>query len=161
MKTVHKIDAAVVMVSIFALIFVIGYARPLVIAPLDNYSTSDTKVLFSIDNADKLIIDDNLEFTTPDEYLVEEGMKINLVPGEYYWKAVGVVDSEIRTLKILSEVSLEMKKIDEEHYSVVNSGNVRLNVEVYNGTELIEQKKLEVNEESQTSGDKIVGGQDE
>ena len=172
MKTIHKIDVTVVLVSVFALIFLIGYMRPLVIAPLNDYRTSEMEVLFSVDNADKLLIDDNSEFTTPDEYLVKDGMKINLAPGEYYWKAVGVVDSDIRTLKIVSEVSLEMRKIDEEHYGIVNSGNVRLNVDVYNGTELIEQKKLSVGEEGEFGsprsvypasgvvGVKIVGGQD-
>jgi hypothetical protein len=161
MKTIHKIDTAMILVSVFALIFLVGYMRPLVIAPLDNYSTSNTEVLFSIDNADKVLIDDNADFTTPDEYLVEDGMKINLVPGEYYWKAVGVVDGDIRTLNILSEVSLELKKIDNEHYGIVNSGNVRLNVDVYNGTELIDQKKLLVGEEDEMQGSKFVGGYDE
>lgn len=161
MKTVHKVDIAVVTVSVFAMLFLIGYMRPLVIAPIDNYSTSETEVLFSIDNADKILIDDNIGFTTPDEYFVEDGMKINLVPGEYYWKAVGVVNSDIRTLKIVSEVNLEMKKIDQDHYGIINSGNVGLNVDVYNGTELIEQKKLAVGESDSVVGDKIVGGQDE
>ena len=161
MKTVHKIDVTVVLVSVFALIFLVGYMRPLVIAPIDNYSTSETEILFSIDNADRILIDDNLEFTTPEEYLVEDGMRITLTPGDYYWKAIGVVDSDVRTLKIVSQVSLEMKKINEEQYGIVNSGNVRLNVDVYNGSELIEQKKLSVGEEGDVSGDKFVGGQDE
>jgi hypothetical protein len=161
MKTVHKIDFAVVFVSVFALIFLVGYVRPLVIAPIDNYSTSETTVLFSIENADRILIDDNADFTTPEEYAVKDGAEINLEPGEYYWKAVGVGNSEVRTLKIMSEVNLEMRDSGEGSYEIVNSGNVRLNVEVYNGSNLVENVKLGIGEERLSGGDKFVGGQDE
>ena len=141
------------------MLFLIGYVRPLVIAPLDNYSSNESEVLFLIDNADKILIDDNIGFTTPEEYVIEEGKRINLAPGEYYWKAVGVGDSGIRTLRIVSEINLQMKKRGE-HYVVVNSGNVRLNIEVYNGSKLIEQRKLSVGESHEVNGNEIVGGQD-
>ena len=157
MDKVYKIDLVLIVVSLVVLMVLVGYARPLVIAPLDDYESSG-EVLFLIEKADYLLIDDNVDFTTPIRYEIKEGMEIDLVPGEYYWKAVGVLRSEIRTLTINSIVSLELKEIDGG-YGVVNNGNVRLNVDVYNGTELVEKKKVGVGEVVD-GGDKYVGGQE-
>jgi len=157
MDKVYKIDLVLIVVSLVVLMVLVGYARPLVIAPLDDYESSG-EVLFLIEKADYLLIDDNIDFTTPIRYEIKEGMEIDLVPGKYYWKAVGVLRSEIRTLTINSIVSLELKEIDGG-YGVVNNGNVRLNVDVYNGTELVEKKKVGVGEVVD-GGDKYVGGQE-
>ena len=160
MDRVYKVDLVLVIISLVVLIGLVGYARPLVIAPLDEFETTNSSILFSIEKAGEILIDDNIEFTSPDRVVVEEGLVINLKPGTYYWKAVGVLKSEIRTLTINSEVSLRLKNLGES-YGLVNAGNVGLNVEVYNGTSLVESVKLEVDEEVGVSGDKFVGGQDE
>ena len=86
--------------TLLTLIIVMGYATPLVISPIDNVTTTESIVLFSIEHAETLVIDDNIDFTSPDEYALKEGLSLNLEPGVYYWKAVGVTKSEIRTLKI-------------------------------------------------------------
>lgn len=157
MKNIYKIDFVVIVFSLVALMFVVGYARPLIISPLDNLKTTETEILFSIQNANKVLIDDNIEFTTPTEYLVSEGTKISLSPGKYYWKAVGVTQTPIKTLDIVSKINLELVKIDEENYGIVNSGNVKLNIDIYNGSELVESKELGVGSLSEFSGDKITG----
>ena len=156
MKLIYKVDLVLIVGSLIALIVAIGYVQPLVIAPLDDYETLETEIIFSIENADVLLIDDNIDFTTPDEYSIEDGMKIELEPGRYYWKAVGVLGSEVRTLTINSEVRLELRKIDEG-YGVVNVGNVGLNVDVYNGTELVSKVRVGVGDVVEAEGDKIVG----
>ena len=160
MENIYKIDLVLVIVSLVVLIGVVGYVSPLVIAPLDDYETTETEISFSSEKADLLLIDDNLEFTSPDEYFPEDGLKINLKPGEYYWKAVGIGESEVRSFTINSEVNL-MLEFDSEGYNVVNVGNVRLNVDVYSGTELVDKVKIAVNDEADVSGDKFVGGQSE
>jgi len=160
MENIYKIDLVLIVVSLAVLIGVVGYINPLVVAPLDDYETSETEILFSIEKADVLLVDDNIDFTTPDEYSLEDGLKINLKPGKYYWKAVGVLESDVRTLTINSEIDLRLE-FDGEGYSVVNAGNVRLNVDVYNGTELVDKVKVGINGETVVSGDKIVGSQDE
>tara|TARA_B100001964_G_C14053703_1_gene518205 strand:+ start:342 stop:821 length:480 start_codon:yes stop_codon:yes gene_type:complete len=157
MENIMKFDLVLVGISLVALIFVVGYASPLVIAPLDEYESSDGNVLFVIEKADVLMIDDNAEFSSPDEYDVGEGLKISLEPGEYYWKAVGVLGSEVRTLKINSVVDLELIKVGDG-FGVVNRGNVGLNVDVYDGDELVDKVKLGVGDVTETDGDKIVGG---
>ena len=160
MENIYKIDLVLIVVSLAVLIGVVGYINPLVVAPLDDYETSETEILFSIEKADVLLVDDNIDFTTPDEYSLEDGLKINLKPGKYYWKAVGVLESDVRTLTINSEIDLRLE-FDGEGYSVVNAGNVRLNVDVYNGTELVDKVKVGINGETVVSADKIVGSQDE
>ena len=158
MDKIYKIDLVLIVVSLVVLMGVVGYVRPLVIAPLDDYESSG-EVLFLIEKADYLLIDDNPDFTTPDKYVLEDGLEIDFVPGKYYWKAVGVLVSEVRTLTINSVVSLELVKV-EGGYGVVNGGNVVLNIDVYDGSELVEKRKLGVGEEVD-GGDKYIGVQDE
>ena len=141
MKLKYGIDLTLIVGSLIILVFLVGYTNPLVVAPLDDYGSSEGKVLFEIEKADKLLIDDNMDFSTPEEYDIVEGLRISLEPGQYYWK-VGLVDGSIKTLTINSEIVLELRK-SEEGYDVVNVGNSRLNVDVYNGTELINKIKIE------------------
>jgi hypothetical protein len=155
---IWKFDLIIILVSVFVLMGVVGYARPLVIAPIDEYVSIDGEVLFSFERAEVLLIDDNMDFTTPKEYAVEDGLEIDLDPGIYYWKVSGVLGSEVRSLTIESRVELALIESDEG-FSVVNAGNVRLNVDVYDGDELVSKKKLGVGDEV-AGGDKYVGGYD-
>lgn len=161
MKNLYKIDLVVIIISLTILIFLVGYMQPLVIAPVDSHETTGEGVLFSIDKADLLLIDDNIDFTTPDEYPFKEGLKIHLEPGNYYWKAKGLFESEVRTLTILSKVEFELKQVDEFNYGVFNAGNVRLNVDIYNGTEFVGNKKLDAKKSIPLIGDKFIGSYDE
>jgi hypothetical protein len=154
---IWKIDVVIVIISIVVLIGLVGYAQPLVIGPLDEYESLDGNVLFEFQRADVLLIDDNIDFTTPDEYRVHDGLKVNLEPGVYYWKVSGVLGSEIRTLTIMSKVELVLVETDGG-FGVTNAGNVRLNVDVYDKEELIGKKRLEVGEVLESEdGDKFVG----
>ena len=152
-----KIDLILIIGSLISLIFLVGYVSPLVIAPVDNYESSGRGVLFLIENAEELLIDNNMDFSSPDKYNIKDGLKIDLEPGIYYWKAVGVVNSKIRTLTINSEVNLELRASEDGSYEVVNVGNIRLNVDVYNGTELVDKVKLEVSEKLESMGTKFIG----
>lgn len=152
---IWKIDLAIILISVFILIGVVGYARPLVIAPLDGYNSFEDKVLFEFKGADVLLIDDNEEFSSPVEYKVSNGLQINLEPGVYYWKVSGVLGSEVRTLTIKSVVDLELVE-NEDGFGVVNVGNERLNVDIYDGEDFVETKKVGVGE-GVSGGDKFLG----
>jgi len=156
---VAKIDLIVVLISVFILMGVVGYARPLVIAPIDEYVSVDREVLFEFERVDVLLVDDNMDFTTPDEYVVRDGLELELEPGVYYWKVKGVSVSEIRKLTVNSRVELGLVE-SEEGIAVVNIGNVVLNVDVYDGEELIGRRKLGVGDVG-VGGDKFVGEYDE
>lgn len=155
----YKIDLVIVLASVFVLIGIVGYTQPLVIAPFNEMETYDTSVLFSIEKADSLIIDDNLDFTTPDEYNVVDGLKIDLIPGTYYWKVKGIGFSEVRTLTIKSKISLRLVETEND-FDVINDGNMRMNIDVYDGTELIDTRKLNPNDQVSSKGTKIIGEQD-
>ena len=72
-------------------------------------------------------------------------------------EAIGVRQTEIRTLTINTLVSLRLDKT-ESGFNVVNSGNVNLNVEVYNNSELIDEIYLESGGKINELGDKFIGG---
>ena len=155
LEKVYKIDIVIVVLTIISLVAVGGFVQPLVIAPLNDFETTETRILFSIEKAERILIDDNLEFSTAEEYIVTDGLKIDLSPGIYYWKAGGITESEVRTLTIKSEVNLELKE-NGDLYSVINSGNVPLNVEIYDESgEFIENVRLNIHEETQ--GSKFIG----
>ena len=159
-KTIYTIDMVLVGLGVVLLLGLIGYSTPRVIAPIDNLTTADSFVLFSIDNANSIFIDDNINFSSPEEIIVEDNIKINLEPGFYYWKIKSVGRSEIRTLNILSEVDFRIKK-SENGYDITNAGNVNLNVEVYDNNTKVGNFDLAVDEAKESNGDKFIGGQNE
>lgn len=158
-KKILIIDLILVVSTLAIIAGVVGYARPLVIAPIDDYNTTSTTILFSFERANLIIVDDNLEFTSPQEYYVEDNLVIDLSPGKYYWKVVGLRESEIRELTIESEISLKIKQ-EGENYSVVNSGNVPLNVEVYENGQLTGSLHLKAEEKDLAKGDSFLGRED-
>lgn len=161
-KHIYIFDAVLLVGTLIGLMILIGYARPMVIAPIDNLTTSSTSILFSFEQTGVIFIDDNLNFTSPEEINVNENKIINLKPGTYYWKFDnGALKTEIRTLTILSEVNLRLEKSDEG-YNVINAGNEKLNVAVYNGTSLVGNTVLDVNDNKEFSNsNKFVGSSNE
>lgn len=155
-KYVIAIDLILVVGTLFVVAGFVGYARPLIISPIDDYNTTSTSVLFSFERANLIVIDDNIGFTSPQEYYVKNDLVITLKPGEYYWKVSGIGESDIRKLTIESEISLRLRE-DGENYSVVNSGNTPLNVEVYEDGELVDNLHLETDSVESAKGDGFVG----
>lgn len=158
-KNVILLDAILILGSLIAIASIVGYARPLVIAPLEDYTTSETAVLFEFEKADLVLIDENLQFTSPREIYVEDNIVVNLEPGVYYWKAVGALESEVRQLTIESEVDLRLREAEGGKYEVVNSGNTRLNVDVYDHGVYTGRVVIGVDESAEAEGDKFIGGQ--
>ena len=161
-KYILGIDLLVVVGTLMAIAILVGYARPLVIAPTDELSTTNTAVLFSFEKANLILIDDNLEFSSSEEIYVEDNLVINLKPGVYYWKVVGALPSEVRKLTIESEVDLKLRRAagKDESYELVNSGNTELNVDVYQGEKLAGNVILGFDENKEVSGTKFVGRED-
>lgn len=150
------------MVLIFGTIFFlagfVNYAQPLIIAPLNNLETTNGSVLFEFERGNVILIDDNLEFSSPQKIYAVDNLIINLNVGKYYWKIEGVMNSDVKELTILSQVNLKLKKVDDK-YLVVNAGNVELNVEVYNNKSFVENIILNIDESKEVSGTKFVGAQ--
>jgi len=160
-KVVRTIDFVVVISSLFVIMWAIGFQSPQVIAPTNEYESTESLVLFEIENADKLQIDTDVNFTNPRTYNLNNNLSLNLQPNTYYWKAIGVKESEIRKLTIIDAVVLNIIK-KENGYDVVNAGSVVLNVEVYdNESNLLENKNLQPAEKFNSNSTKFIGGQNE
>ena len=159
-KHIIKLDVAIIVGTLTCLVFIFGYVNPKIISPINGFETTNNSILFSIEKADVILIDDNPEFTSPEKVYVKDNLVINLKPGTYYWKAEGIVESEVKRLTINSEVNLKLKNLGE-NYVIVNAGNTRLDVDIYNGTSLIDSIELDIDEEKEVSGTKFVGSQDE
>ena len=153
---VRVIDAVIIVGSVIALIMVMRYAQPMVIAPSGRFNTTKGTVLFEFANADKILIDDNANFTSPDEIYAEDNLEVNLKPGHYYWKIVGLTQSETREFTVESEVNLKMKKQSDGKYELVNSGNSALNVDVYDKGKFTGSVVLDVDESKNVSGTKFI-----
>ena len=133
-KKIIMLDLIIIVGTLLIIAGLIGYTRPLVIAPIDDSTTTETSVLFEFEKANLILIDDNLEFSSPDKIYVKNNLIVNLKPGVYYWKVEGTLPSEVRKLTIESEIDLKLKEKESdsgEKYEVVNSGNTRLNVDIY------------------------------
>ncbi len=160
METKRLGDFIVIGVSVVLLLGVLGYVSPLVISPLNNMTTTNASVLFSFDKADTILIDDNLEFSSPMQLHAENNLIVNLKPGKYYWKIRGARESKVNTLTIVSEIDLRLRDSGNQ-YELVNAGNNKLNVDIYNGSALTGNIILEREEKQNVSGTLFVGSENE
>lgn len=160
-RLVLLVDFVIVLVSALALLWAVGYVRPLVISPTDNLETPNSSVLFTFTKGKAVLLDDNPEFTSPEKIYAEDNIVINLKPGLYYWKIQGVGSSEVRTLRIVSSVDLRVRPSSENEYEVVNAGNVALDVSVYRNESIVQTMVLAPEKSLNKSGEKFIGGQHE
>ena len=159
-KHILALDFIVVVGSLLIVAGLVGYARPLVIAPIPDLHTAETSVLFEFEKANLILIDDNPGFTSPEKIFVKDNLVINLKPGVYYWKIQGSLQSEVRKITIESEIELMVRKSAEDNYEIVNAGNTRLNVDIYQNEKLTGSIVLDVDEDEEVSGTKFIGGQE-
>jgi len=158
-KIIQGIDFILIVGTLIGIFLSVGYVQPLVIGPIDGFETTES-VLFEFEKANLILIDDNLEFTSPEKIYAENNLVVNLKPGIYYWKVEGALPGEIRQLTIISEISLKLKE-NENSFSLVNSGNTRLNVDIFEDGRKTREIILEVDEEKGVIGTKFIGGKDE
>jgi len=161
-KLKYIIDVVLISCSVIVALLFFNNINPMAIAPLNNQETNNTNVLFEIRNADYILIDDNIEFSSPEKVFLEDSLEIKLSPGTYYWKILGEKDSEVRKITILSRVDLTLRKqvnsSDDSSYEVVNSGNENLNVDVYDQELFTQSFTLSPSGEVIANGTKFVGG---
>jgi hypothetical protein len=122
-KTIILAQLAIV---VGALMFVILFA-PKTIYPLNNGYYDDSVINFNFRNANIIVVDEDPMFSSPQEIDIREVniTKIRFPPGKYYWKAIGILESPVKSFTINSKVGLEYK---EQNSSIVNVGNVKINV---------------------------------
>ncbi len=157
-KHIKIIDFVLIVGTVLFFASFVNYARPLVIAPINNLATTNSSVLFEFERGNIILIDDNLEFSSPQKIQAEDNLVINLKTGKYYWKIEGVLESEVREFTILSEVNLKLKRV-EDKYLIVNAGNLELDVGIYENKSFVENIILDIDESKEVSGTKFMGEQ--
>lgn len=157
-KIIWAIDIFLVGTMLLAILGYIGYVSPQVIAPIDNFVSDKNTILFSVGSSEYILIDDNLDFSSPEKVYVKDGAEITLIPGKYYWKTKNNDFNEIRTLDILSNIDLKIVSVGEE-YNIVNSGNLDLNVEVYDNQTKVGEFDLSPLQNKEMNGTKFIGAQ--
>ncbi|RMD66437.1 hypothetical protein D6817_04135 [Candidatus Pacearchaeota archaeon] len=153
--------SAGVALALFAAYQSPGVLAPLAIAPAQGSTATSSEVLFEFANAERLVIDDNREFSSPRVFELLntnsaglQGLEITLEPGEYYWRVEGRGRSEVRYLRVESRVELVVRKKQDigegqagkgkDVYEVVNAGTTPLDVEVYEGGKLVARESVGV-----------------
>jgi len=156
-KKIIAIDLAFVVGTLLIALLAFGYYDSSVVLLGPEGEIDETFVLFEIVGEGDILIDDNLDFTSPDVYRVKKDLVIRFEPGTYYWR---FEHGEIKKFTIESRIDLRLRE-SNGGFEVVNAGNVPLDVDVYeNGEEFKERVRLGVGE-SVGGGDKFIGGQNE
>ena len=162
-KRILAIDFVVIVGTLLIIAGIVGYTRPLVLSPIDNFETTETAVLFEFEKANVILLDDNSQLSSPDKIYVENNLIINLKPGVYYWKVEGALESEVRKITIESEIDLILKESDDG-FEVANAGNTRFNVDIYGADDkLIGNVILDVGKTKNVENNvtKFIGRDDE
>lgn len=120
------IDLILVLGSLLAVFFTVGYTQPLVIGPL---SDSQESLMFVFPASDYLLLDDNIKFDSPQTFFVDDSL--NLKSGRYYIKSISGLSSEVREIKSEIDLVLQIRKLQDESLGVFNVGESRLQLETY------------------------------
>ncbi len=143
-KYIYVIDGILVvgtLIVLFLFLSSLGIgATGMAIGPIRD----STNVLIYLEDGNKLLVDEDIEFFSPMVYNINDGVKIFFEPGNYYLMVSeneGLRD-EVMEFTVESGIELKIKKI-EESYGLVNIGNYMLNVDVYEGGKFVESVKIE------------------
>lgn len=122
-KTLKQLrKQAALTIILLAIIAILNFN--ILLSPKD--ASTNTTILFEwIGLSNTVLVDDNQEFTSP--ITLKENAGITLEPGEYYWRTTGF--SIKKQFKIDSEVTISIKKGENNSYNVENKGNVGLILE--------------------------------
>ena len=146
-KFILIIDAVVLLGSLLSAFFVVGYTQPLVIAPLNG---GENSLMFTLPKVDYLLIDENLKFNSPKTVFIEDNL--DLEPGRYYIKIDSGLSSEIRELKVETDIVLQLRKLDEDSVGVFNVGESALSIKAYEVGMLVNSSLINVGSSSGDGG---------
>ena len=129
-KAISKMSKTLIVLQ---LILVVGgfmfiyFFSPHLDYPKNNQTFDSSKVDFRFRNANVILIDNNPDFRNASEIDIKKTnmTSFNFRPGTYYWKAVGLIESNPNVFTVNSNVGLELS---EENSSIINVGNVPLNI---------------------------------
>lgn len=131
-NAITRFSKAMIVLQLFILIFAFVFLykiAPRINYPNDGSLLNGNMVKFDFENSKAILIDDNPEFSSPINIDAEKikDVFISFPPGTYYWKGVGILETEPKKFTINSNVGLE---IQDNQTNLKNVGNVALNVSI-------------------------------
>ena len=151
-QTAKVIDLAIVAGTLAFMVLAIIFIRQNI--PKEEIIGSS---LFSFKSGNIILIDDNLDFESPERIDAKDNLVINLKPGVYYWKIEDTISNDVVELKVENETNLKLKKTSDS-YVVVNSGG-ELNVGVYERGRFTGNVILGSDGDDEISGIVYIGGE--
>ena len=120
------------LIGILLIVLIAKSMAPLQIYPKNLAEIRDTRPVFKwVGSAEKIIVDDNLEFTSPiienvhgNSHQLEKILNFTT----YYWKLAGSKESKTRQFTVNSVVALSLKE-KEDIYELTNVGTSDLDIE--------------------------------
>lgn len=149
------IAQAVFLIAIFSVVYLIY--------PRTDIKLQEDNVNFKSINANAIVISENPDFSNSRYIKVgrDENISINLKPGTYYWKPTNdYIEGFQKSFTIESEVGLKID-MKENDSTLVNIGNVKVNVTRTKEGILVGHIILEPNESQKIEEGKYEGRQDD
>lgn len=156
-KNIMRIDRILLAGSILAVV-VIAF----ILAHNALFGENASRELFSFKSGSVILIDENLNFKSPERVEVEDNLVINLKKGIYYWKVEDAIPAEDVVQLEIKDTIASLKLVRSlEGYEVVNSGDSTLNVDVYSSGRFTGRVVLGSENEGEVSRSVTIGGEDE
>jgi hypothetical protein len=134
-RKILVIDTVLILGSLIAIAGIIGYTQPFATAPLQSDST-----IFTLNNVDYILIDDALDFSSPERIDLNEDVLVSLPSGHYYFKIVGDA-SEVREMTLEFDLKI-LFDVSGNEVRVINYGSNDLEVSVYTHGTYTESKSI-------------------
>ena len=107
MKLIKKMMIGIEFVLVVSILILFMSAKPKAVYPTDGMIIRDN-FNFVYENG-KVVISEYPDFREFVE--LKEGSFVDLLPGRYYWKVVGLFgESEVRNFSVESKITLEIKR---------------------------------------------------
>lgn len=126
-KMIQRIDVMIIAGTALTLVLAAIFAGGRI---LGTGEINPSAVLFKFKTGNTILIDDNLNFSSPEKVEVKNNMLISMSKGTYYWKINEEDGSKIIQFTNNEEVGFKIRK-SNEGYEIINAGNNSLNVDVY------------------------------
>jgi len=122
-----KIIIALQLIFVLSVFSFVIFFAPSLEYPNNGEILNRQDVEFKFRNANVILVDETPDFSSPKKINLDELniSKVFFEPGKYYWKAVGLIESEVREFVVSSNVGLEL---DEENKTIKNVGDSKINV---------------------------------
>ncbi len=121
MKMIYKMSILELIFVAASIFYIIASSSPHGIYPINGMVIDENSFNFEIQNGESILLSRNMDFRDAIELKI--GEKVNLIPGEYFWKVKGKFrESEVKSFIVKERVEFRIEEGKEK--KIVNSGTV-------------------------------------